>query len=191
LEIEDGYCAEMCKRCSLVVVSIDYRLAPQHKFPAALDDCVAGYEWAVQNATSLGASTEKVLLAGGSAGGNLAIGTALRLIDKGSNIQPTALLALVPVTIDPTAVPSHLLSRYTSYEENHDTGPNTPTGMRGFIGERITFALGEAPDTGTDIGDDRCLRPRPSRPVLLRVVARQAWSVAQSLCCHMWQRYFT
>lgn len=134
LDIEDGPCSELCKCCSMVVVSVDYRLAPQYKCPVALDDCVAGYHWAVKNATSIKASLTKIIIAGGSAGANLAIGTALKLIDTKAPVLPTAMLALVPVTIDPLAIPDHLKARYTSYEENSDTGPNSPSGMRGFIG---------------------------------------------------------
>jgi versiconal hemiacetal acetate esterase len=135
LDAEDAQCEEFCKRAKLVVVSIGYRLAPKHKYPVPLDDCVDGYTWAVSNASTFNASTDKVILAGGSAGANLAIATTLRLIDQDSQMLPYGLFLAVPVTMDPRAVPAELRSKYTSYVENSDTGPNTPGGMRGFAGE--------------------------------------------------------
>lgn len=137
LDLEDSQCAEICKRTSCTVIALSYRLAPKHQYPIPLDDCVAGYEWVRENSGRLGISASDIVLAGGSAGANLAIATALKVLDRGGQIPPKGLLALAPVTIDPRAVPAHLKDRYTSYEDNKDTGPNTPSGMRGFIGSII------------------------------------------------------
>ena len=70
LESHDDVCAEICHRTGYEVVSVDYRLAPEHKHPAAFEDCLATFEWAV-NAYDL-----PIVLAGDSAGGNLAAAVA-------------------------------------------------------------------------------------------------------------------
>jgi acetyl esterase len=70
LESHDDVCAEICHRTGYEVVSVDYRLAPEHKHPAAYDDCLAAFEWAT-NAYDL-----PIVLAGDSAGGNLAAAVA-------------------------------------------------------------------------------------------------------------------
>src|SRR5947209_5180737 len=67
------YCSHLAKACDATVYAVDYRLAPEHPFPAALDDCVAAFR----------ALTGPVVLAGDSAGGNLAAATALALADAG------------------------------------------------------------------------------------------------------------
>ncbi|WP_322795141.1 alpha/beta hydrolase [Tepidiforma sp.] len=75
-------CAELAEGASAVVVSVHYRLAPEHTPPAQLDDCVAAVRWAVENAASLNADGSRFALAGDSAGGNLAACAALRLRDE-------------------------------------------------------------------------------------------------------------
>ena len=82
----DGYydhvCRVLCARAHCRVISVAYRLAPEHKFPAATDDCFAALQWAVLSAAELGFDTAKVFVAGGSAGANLAAVTALRARDS-------------------------------------------------------------------------------------------------------------
>ncbi len=68
----------LCARAHCRVVSVEYRLAPQDKFPAATDDAYAALRWAAQHAAQLGADADKLFVVGGSAGGNLAAVTALR-----------------------------------------------------------------------------------------------------------------
>ena len=83
LDTHDGMCRNLCAGAGCVVVSVDYRLAPEHKFPAPLDDCVFATRWAVQHADDLSADGGRVVVVGDSAGGNLAAATALRLRDEG------------------------------------------------------------------------------------------------------------
>ena len=97
LDTHDVMCRNLCAGTGCVVVSVDYRLAPEAKFPAATDDCLAATCWAVANAAALGADPNRVLVAGDSAGGNLAAVTALRVRDEGG---PKLLgqLLIYPVT---------------------------------------------------------------------------------------------
>lgn len=97
LDTHDGMCRNLAAGIGCLVVSVDYRLAPEHKFPAGPDDCLAATRWAAQHAGELGADAGRLLLAGDSAGGNMAAVTALRLRDEGG---PTAAgqVLLYPVT---------------------------------------------------------------------------------------------
>jgi len=71
LETHHGLCARLAKHADAIVVSVDYRLAPEHKFPAAVDDCVAAYRWLRARGSDIGADRARVAVAGDSAGGNL------------------------------------------------------------------------------------------------------------------------
>jgi acetyl esterase len=72
LETHHGLCARLAAHADALVVAIDYRLAPEHKFPAAVDDCLAAYRWLRTRGRDVGADTTRVAVAGDSAGGNLA-----------------------------------------------------------------------------------------------------------------------
>jgi len=73
---------EWVKQLDAVVVSVEYRLAPEHPSPANLDDCYATVEWMAGNAVDLGVDTDKLMIAGGSAGAGLAAGVALLARDR-------------------------------------------------------------------------------------------------------------
>jgi acetyl esterase len=75
----DNVARELTHASGALVVSVEYRLAPEHPYPAGLDDCETVTRWAVANAAALGAPTGRVVVAGESAGGNLAAAVSLRL----------------------------------------------------------------------------------------------------------------
>ena len=108
LDTHDALCRDLCLGSGCIVISVDYRLAPDHKFPAALDDGVAATRWAVAHANALNADAGRVAVSGDSAGGNLAAVTALRLRDE-SGPRLLAQLLVYPITAYHTpATPSYI-----------------------------------------------------------------------------------
>ena len=95
-QVYDGGARALAKLAQAVVVSVDYRRAPEAKFPAAWDDALAAYRWVVTNSTSLKGDNKRVALAGESAGANLALATAIAVPDA-SLQAPTHVLAVYPV----------------------------------------------------------------------------------------------
>lgn len=81
LETHESYCAEAARQLDMPVISIDYRLAPEHPFPAASDDCEAATRWIAESPAELGLQVNGLILSGDSAGGNLTIVTAMALRD--------------------------------------------------------------------------------------------------------------
>ena len=96
LDSHDSVCRRLAVQGSCAVLSVDYRLAPEHKFPAAPDDALAATRWACENAALLGADARRVAVAGDSAGGNLAAVTCVRLRDEGGP-RLTGQLLIYPV----------------------------------------------------------------------------------------------
>lgn len=83
LDSHDGLCRNLANRVGAVMVSVDYRLAPEHPWPAAADDLYAAVRWINDNADALGIDAGRIVVGGDSAGGNLAAVTALMARDRG------------------------------------------------------------------------------------------------------------
>ena len=86
LDLEDGALRIIAKQSGLKVLSVDYRLAPEHRFPAALEDGETVMNWLTANGKSLGIDANRIAFGGGSAGANVALGTALRLRDNAGSM---------------------------------------------------------------------------------------------------------
>ncbi|MGY1823151.1 alpha/beta hydrolase [Geodermatophilus sp. SYSU D00079] len=80
---EDVAATTLCEQVGAVVVSVEYRLAPEHPHPAPVEDCYAGLVWLAGNATDLGVDADRIAVYGASAGGGLTIATALLARDRG------------------------------------------------------------------------------------------------------------
>lgn len=98
VDVYDPLMRELAARSGCVVVAVDYRLAPENPYPAALDDAYAAVVWTAANGASIGARADRVAVAGDSAGGNLAASVALRARDSGE--VRLAMQALVYPVVD-------------------------------------------------------------------------------------------
>ncbi|MER5428290.1 alpha/beta hydrolase [Streptomyces sp. NPDC002588] len=96
---------DWARELDLVVVSVEYRLAPEHPHPAPVEDVYAGLLWTAEHAKELGADPERIVIAGGSAGGGLTAALALLLRDRGGP-QPIGQLLMCPMLDDRNDTPS-------------------------------------------------------------------------------------
>ena len=115
LDTHDHPCRTLCAEAGIVVVSVDYRLAPEHPFPAALDDSWAALEWVAANGAELGADPSRLAVGGDSAGGNLAAVLALMARDRGGPALRFQLLVYPAVDMRPDA-PERFPSRVENGE---------------------------------------------------------------------------
>ncbi|MCF6472066.1 alpha/beta hydrolase [Nonomuraea sp. MG754425] len=104
-KIDDAAMIDYVERLGLVVVSVDYRLAPEHPHPAPVEDCYAGLAWTVKNAAELGVDPGRVVVGGASAGGGLAAATVLLARDRGGPEVAFQLL-VCPMLDDRNVTPS-------------------------------------------------------------------------------------
>lgn len=123
LDTHDETCRVLSSEAECMVVSVDYRLAPEHKFPIPFQDCYSAFEWVIENAETMHIDTDNVFVGGDSAGGNLAAAVALRARDTdGPSIARQFLI--YPVTDRNFDTPS--------YHENGEGGMISEADMRWF-----------------------------------------------------------
>ena len=106
LDTHDVLCRQLCAAAGVVVVAVDYRLGPEHRFPAAVDDSVAATRWVRREAAALGIDGTRVAVGGDSAGGNLAAVVALSMREAGDDALAFQLL-IYPATDQRAGAPSH------------------------------------------------------------------------------------
>ena len=124
LESHDGVCRDIANAAQCTVISVDYRLAPEAKFPAAADDSIAAAQWIHDNAAELGVDRTRLAVGGDSAGGNLSAVVALHARDNGG--PKLKLQVLIYPSADMSSV-------YPSYEEFAEQLPLTRTTMDWFV----------------------------------------------------------
>jgi acetyl esterase len=106
-DVYDGGARALAKLANAVVISVDYRQGPEHKFPAAHDDAYATYEWALKNAVSMNGDPRRIAVAGESAGGGLAVATAIMARDKKA-LMPLAIVSVYPIAGTDTMTASYV-----------------------------------------------------------------------------------
>lgn len=104
---DDRFCTETARKLGVIVVSVEYRLAPEYPFPAAVDDCYSAWTWLQQAATQYQIDKTRVAIGGQSAGGGLAASLVQRIHDSG-DIQPIAQWLFCPMLDDRTAARTEL-----------------------------------------------------------------------------------
>jgi len=126
LDTHEPFCAEIARQLSLPVLAVDYRLAPEHPFPAGAEDCIAAARWAAAGPPELGLEVTGLVACGDSAGGNFAIVVGLALRD-----EPAAVPVVAQWPIYPAADPAR---GYPSYEDFGEGYFLSRDGMRWFDG---------------------------------------------------------
>jgi acetyl esterase len=96
IELYDNLCRKIANRSGSKVLSVEYRLAPENKFPAAVEDCYESYKWARDNAENISINPQKIAIGGDSAGGNLTASVTLKIKDS-KYIQPKLQVLFYPV----------------------------------------------------------------------------------------------
>lgn len=141
LDTHDVVCRHLANAAHCAVIAVDYRLAPEHKFPAAVDDSVAATRWVAAHAAELGVDAARIAVGGDSAGGNLAAVTALTLRDLPQQGDPFLVMQMLiyPVTDQAGNTASagayaegYLLTRASMlwYRENYLRGESDITDWR-------------------------------------------------------------
>lgn len=120
--------AALAQKTKAIVASVEYRRAPESQFPAAHEDAVAAYRWIIENAGPFNGDSDRVAVAGESAGGNLAINTAIAARDQRLN-QPEHMLLIYPVAGTDINTPS--------FQANADAAPLSRAAMEWFVSNAV------------------------------------------------------
>ena len=136
----DNVARELAHATGAAVISVEYRLAPEHPYPAGLDDCETVTRWAVAHASELGTTGDRVVVAGESAGGNLSATVALRLRGDAS-VALAGQVLIYPVV-------AGWGERFPSRDE-----------FDGLVINTKSPAVGDAYTGGRDLNDDPCVAP--------------------------------
>lgn len=168
LDSHDVVCRKLAHEGELIVISIDYRLAPEHKFPAAVDDAIAAVKWVASHAKELGVDASRVMVGGDSAGGNLAAVVALAARD-GDGPKLAGQVLIYPATDFAMTHPSHrepetsilLTHSVIKWFKNHYLGDAdihdwraSPARAKTFAGLPPAYLLTAGADPLRDEGDE-------------------------------------
>ncbi len=146
-DMSNDMCSDWAADLGATVFSPDYRLAPEHAYPAGVEDCYAGLKWVVDHAEELGVDPARVIIGGGSAGGGLAAALALLVRDRGE-FSVTHQVLIYPMVDDTRTTAS---SQWTTWgwspESNH-------VGWKAYLGELFetdSIPAYAAPTRATDL----------------------------------------
>jgi len=129
-DMDDLFCEEIVDKHRCVVVSVDWRRAPEHPFPAPADDCYAGLAWTVSSAEELGVDASRIVIGGHSSGGGSTAGLALAVRDRGEFSIAHQLL-IYPMLDDTNSTPaSHLVTDPKVWNRT-----SNEIGWRGYLGD--------------------------------------------------------
>ena len=135
LDSHDQVCRALANAARSIVVAVDYRLAPEHKFPAAVQDAIAATRWIADNAPRLGIDAARLAVGGDSAGGNLSAVVAIDARDNGGPALAYQVL-IYPVTDMALVLPSHF--------RHADQLPLRRTTMQWFVDHYLRGATDQA-----------------------------------------------
>ena len=160
-EMDEQLLCRKADELGCLVVAVDYRLAPEHPYPAALDDCDAALGWILDNAAALGVDTSTLVLGGASAGGGLAAALALRARDHRPGAITLQCLIYPMLDHRTGTAPQEAAGDYWLWGEDHNRfawnaylGPNDPThGVSPFASPAAARRLDGLPPTYLCIGD--------------------------------------
>ncbi|MGA1699175.1 MAG: alpha/beta hydrolase, partial [Ilumatobacteraceae bacterium] len=155
LDTHDDICRKLARDAKCSVVAVDYRLAPEHPAPAALDDCIAATKWIFGNAASLGVDPTRIAIGGDSAGGNLAA-----LVAMHADVSPVFQLLVYPATDARMGQQSH--------KENAQGYLLTSDSMKWFLGHYLQGdeARRLDPMVSPILSDDTLLKKSPPTLVI-------------------------
>jgi acetyl esterase len=156
LDTYDASARALAAETGAIVLSAHYRQAPEHRFPGAHEDAVAVYRWATQNTGRLGVDPRRIAVAGESAGGNLAITTAIAARDAGLPL-PVHMALIYPVAGTDTNTPS--------YRENTATVPLSRAGMLWFV-DKVTRSEADLQDPRLNVVGRADLRGLPPATIV-------------------------
>ena len=132
----DAFCRRVVDAVPCVLISVDYRLAPEHRFPAAVQDAVAAIEWSGGNGAASGGDPRRLIVLGDSAGGNLATVGVRRLLSQGKDIVARQILAYPGVAAESADTPAG----------SGDQWPLTHADMAWFRGQYVDQDMRSHPD---------------------------------------------
>ena len=156
LDVYDAGPRALARETGAAVLSCHYRQAPEHRFPAAHEDALASYRWAVQHAAELGADGTRIAVAGESAGGNLAAFVALEAARAGLP-RPVHQLLVYPVASANLYSPGYLANAYAK--------PLSRAGMKWFI-KHVFDSSAQAKDPRVDLVNRDDLRIAPPATIV-------------------------
>ncbi|WP_414441184.1 alpha/beta hydrolase [Burkholderia sp. 22PA0106] len=157
LDTYDAAPRALAAKSHAIVISAHYRLAPEHKFPAAHEDAIAAWRWTVANAAALGGDPSRIAVMGESAGANLAINVSIHARDHGLQ-RPVHQTLVYPVAS------SNVMS--LSYEENRNARPLNKPMMLWFV-EQVTHDKSELKDPRIDVLGSADLKDLPQTAVVI------------------------